>query len=291
MRSYTPSWSRTQRELFLNCPTAWARSYAKTNHRQKRGNVNHIRPWDLLLRSLKATVIEQLEALRSGTEWTTAVAELSLRGLFRDQLRTLDLSMAHPQFEAMLLVANHRMKLLWRTDVMVQLKRGVHPQWTVLDRMDSEHIEGFDLFASPDLAIRIQAKWHVIRLDMQSAKMNDSQRLEALAMIVWTTHRHGLPALAEQYVVKTIGWRKGAWLLHTFESTEHEVLIAKAMIRHDVKEMKRCAETSNHSIESLPLAQKQDICDTCQFKSTCLNGGTLESLKRKRILSLASSSN
>ena len=219
MRSYTPSWSRTQRELFLTCPTAWARSYAKTNHRQKRGNVNHIRPWDLLLRSLKATVIEQLEALRSGIDWPTAVAELSLRGLIRDQLRTLDLSMADPQFEAMLLVANHRMKLLWRTDVMLQLKRGVHPQWTVLDRMDSEHIEGIDLFASPDLAIKIQAKWHVIRLDMQSAKMNDSQRLEALAMIVWTTHRHGLPALADQYVVKTIGWRKGVWLLHTFEST------------------------------------------------------------------------
>ena len=63
------------------------------------------------------------------------------------------------------------------------------------------------------------------------------------------------------------------------------------LIRHDVKEMKQCAETSNHSIESLPLARKQNVCDKCQFKSTCLNGGTLESLKRKRILSLASSSN
>ena len=291
MITYTPSWSRTQRELFLNCPTAWARTYAKNNLREKRGFALNTRPWDLLLRSLKATIVEQLEALRNGTEWTTRVAESVLRDLFRSKLRTHKLSMAHPQLEAMLIVANHRMKLLWRTDVMLQLKRGVHPQWTVLDRMDSEHIEGIDLFASPDLAIKIQQKWHVVRLDMQSGKMNDSQRLEALAMIVWTTHRHGLPALAEQYVVKTIGWRKGAWLLHTFESTENEVLIAKAMIRHDVKEMKRCAETSKHSFDSIALAQKQAACDKCKFKLTCLNGGTLESLKRKRILKLASSSN
>lgn len=290
MPPYTPSWSRTQRDLFLNCPTAWVRSYAKTNPRQKSGMARHSRPWDLLLRSLKATVVEQLEALRSGTEWTISVAESALRGLFRDQLRTHHLFIADPQFEAMLVVANHRMKLLWRTDVMLQLQRGVHPQWTVLDRVDSEHVEGIDLFASPDLAIKIQTKWHVIRLDMQSAKMNDSQRLEALAMVVWATHRHGLPALPEQYSVKTIGWRKGSWLLHNFECTENEVLIAKAMIRHDVREMQQCAETSKHAIDSVPLAQNQSVCDKCQFKSTCLNGGSLELLKRKRILSMATSS-
>ncbi|MDA8558189.1 hypothetical protein N9K84_06690, partial [Candidatus Poseidoniales archaeon] len=35
--------------------------------------------------------------------------------------------------------------------------------------------------------IRVQAKWHLIRFDMQSNGTNASEQLESLAMVMWAT--------------------------------------------------------------------------------------------------------
>lgn len=289
MHHYTPSWSRTQRDLFLKCPTAWVRAYASASKGRRATSAGRVKPWNLLLRSLKATVIEQLEALRNGTEWTQEVAQRSLRLRFMDSLRVTSNRMPHPQFEAMLIVANHRMKLLWRTDVLVQLQRGIHPQWSVLDRLDSEHIDGIDLFASPDLAIRVQAKWHLIRFDMQSSGTNASEQLEALAMVLWATKRTGLPNMPAMYAVRTIGWRGGAWVHTIVEVSTKEVEMAKRMIGHDVAEMKACVDASRYNLQTVPLAKDGSECSSCRFKPVCLGNDTLETMRRKRILRLASS--
>ena len=289
MHHHTPSWSRTQRDLFLKCPTAWVRAYGSTSKTRRAASASPVKPWNLLLRSLKATVIEQLEALRTGTEWTKEVAQRSLRLRFQDSLRATRNRMPHPQFEAMLIVANHRMKLLWRTDVMVQLQRGVHPQWSVLDRLDSEHIDGIDLFASPDLAIRVQAKWHLIRFDMQSNGTNASEQLESLAMVMWATKRTGLPNIPAMYAVQTIGWRGGTWVRIIVEVNNKEVEMAKRMIGHDVAEMKACVDASRYNLHSVPLAKNAAQCVSCRFKPICLGNETLETMRRKRILRLARS--
>ncbi len=289
MHHYTPSWSRTQRDLFLKCPTAWVRAYGATSKARNAANASHVKPWNLLLRSLKATVIEQLEALRNGIGWTQEVAQRSLRLRFMDSLRATSNQMPHPQFEAMLIVANHRMKLLWRTDVMIQLQRGIHPQWSVLDRLDSEHIDGMDLFASPDLAIRVQAKWLLIRFDMQSGGTNASEKLESLAMVMWATKRTGLPNMPAMYAVRTIGWRGGAWVRTIVDVSTKEVEMAKRMIGHDVAEMKACVDASRYNLQAIPLAKDGAECASCRFKATCLGNDTLETMRRKRILRLASS--
>ncbi len=289
MHHYTPSWSRTQRDLFLKCPTAWVRAYGATSKARNAANASHVKPWNLLLRSLKATVIEQLEALRNGIGWTQEVAQRSLRLRFMDSLRATSNQMPHPQFEAMLIVANHRMKLLWRTDVMIQLQRGIHPQWSVLDRLDSEHIDGMDLFASPDLAIRVQAKWLLIRFDMQSGGTNASEKLESLAMVMWATKRTGLPNMPAMYAVRTIGWRGGAWVRTIVDVSTKEVEMAKRMIGHDVAEMKACVDASRYNLQAIPLAKDGAECASCRFKAICLGNNTLETMRRKRILRLASS--
>ena len=289
MHHYTPRWSRTQRGLFLKCPTAWVRAYGATSKARNAANASHVKPWNLLLRSLKATVIEQLEALRNGIGWTQEVAQRSLRLRFMDSLRATSNQMPHPQFEAMLIVANHRMKLLWRTDVMIQLQRGIHPQWSVLDRLDSEHIDGMDLFASPDLAIRVQAKWLLIRFDMQSGGTNASEKLESLAMVMWATKRTGLPNMPAMYAVRTIGWRGGAWVRTIVDVSTKEVEMAKRMIGHDVAEMKACVDASRYNLQAIPLAKDGAECASCRFKAICLGNNTLETMRRKRILRLASS--
>lgn len=287
MNQYSPSWSRTQRDLFFKCPTAWALRYARIGTNRSRHYSEQITAWNMMLRALKATIIEQLDALRSGVEWTASVAEVSLRGHLKDLIQQNNERIGPAKLDALLQFANHRMKLLWRTDVFLQLSNRPGVQWSVLDRTESEHIEGFDLFASPDLVVRKQSKWQLIRLDMQARQMSAEEQLEALGMVLWSMKRNGLPSTVEQFEVQTIGWRKGVWVVHQVRVKESEVLTAYEMIRKDITAMKTCADVARYSIESIPLAASEATCQQCAFKPKCLADLSLQQKKRLRIDHLA----
>jgi len=286
MHRYCPSWSRTQRDLFFKCPTAWAMTYGLRNEGSLGGKNTCTATWDLMLRSLKATVVEQLDALRSGVEWTQSVARIALRQRLKEALEDHHRTIEHPRFEALLLFANHRMQLLWRSDIFVELTQGKHTQWSVLNRLESERVEGFDLFASPDVVFRIQTKWHLVRLDMQARKMNQSERLEAYAMVLWSMNRDGLPSVADQFHIQTLGWRKGGWRVHSLGVSSEEVAVARTMIESDVAAMTACANAVRYAPLSLPLAANESTCTTCRMKPTCLEESTLEEKKRERISAL-----
>jgi hypothetical protein len=239
-----------------------------------------------MLRSLKATIVDRLEALRHDTQWTREVTERALRQNLRDALRNSPHAIQQVRLESLLMFANHRMKLLWRTDVLLNLQKGKHPQWSVLDRTESERVDGFDLFASPDIVLRSQSKYILVRLDMQSDRMVGSDRLEALAMVVWSMQRKGLPCVAEQFMVRTLGWRKGAWVQNRVDVSTKEVMLAKTMIQHDVAAMGSCAKAFHHLPECVPLAKEESDCKGCKYKPKCLDGTPLEEVKRRRVCGL-----
>ena len=283
MSQYSPSWSRTQRDLFFKCPTAWALRYARIGTSGSGPRFEHITAWNMMLRALKATIIEQLDALRSGIEWTASVAEIALRANLKDLIRQNNERIGPAKLDALLQFATHRMKLLWRTDVFLHLSERTGVHWSVLDRTESEHVDGFDLFASPDLVVRKQSQWHLIRLDMQARRMSAEEQLEALVMVLWSLKRSGLPSTVEQFEVQTIGWRKGAWVVHRLRVKESEVLTAYEMIRKDITAMKACAEVARYSIESIPLAANETSCQQCSFKRRCLGDLSLGQKKRLRV--------
>jgi len=92
-----------------------------------------------------------------------------------------------------------------------------------------------------------------------------------------------LPSTVEQFEVQTIGWRKGAWVVHRLRVKESEVLTAYEMIRKDITAMKACAEVARYSIESIPLAANETSCQQCSFKRRCLGDLSLGQKKRLRV--------
>lgn len=287
MSHYCPSWSRTQRDLFFRCPTAWVLKYARLEKTSNRRTSSVVSSWNLMLRALKTTIIEQLEELRSGTEWTTSVTHLVLRNHLIQMLRDHHKQIEHPRMEALLKFAEHRLMLLWRTDLFLQITNGTHPQWSVLDRRDSEHIDGIDVFASPDLVVRIQSKWNLIRLDMQGSKNSEQERMEALVMVLWSIQRSGLPSTFGQFIVQTIGWRKGGWMIHRTPVTQKEVETAFQMVRKDTMAMSECARVASYSMASLPLARTESSCRQCSFQNRCLGGSSLAEKKQRRVEGLS----
>lgn len=287
MSHYCPSWSRTQRDLFFRCPTAWVLKYARLGKKPNKRPQSVVSSWNLMLRALKTTIIEQLEELRSGTEWTTSVTHLVLRNHLIQMLRDHHKQIEHARMEALLKFAEHRMMLLWRTDLFLHIKKGTHPQWSVLDRRDSEHIDGIDVFASPDIVVRIQSKWNLIRLDMQASPSSEQERMEALVMVLWSVQRAGLPSTFGQFIVQTIGWRKGGWMIHRTPVTQKEVETAFQMVRKDTMAMSECAKVAEYSIASLPLARNEASCRRCSFQNRCLRGSSLAEKKQRRVEGLS----
>jgi len=239
--------------------------------------------WNLMLRALKATIVDRLEDLRLGTEWSESIVSFALKEHLRGGFRAQKRGISPVKCEALMLFAEHRMKLLWRTDTFLRINKSTIRQWTLLNRRESEHIDGYDLFASPDLAYRFGGTWHLVQLDMQGSKMSDSERLESLAMVLWAMKRHGLPQVKEQFRVQTIGWRKGSWVVHSFGVDNEGIEAARRLISSDVSAMKQCAEVSKYALDCVPLAVQESTCKNCPFKVRCLNGQTLAFTKKQRL--------
>jgi hypothetical protein len=261
--------------------------YARLGKKPNKRPQSVVSSWNLMLRALKTTIIEQLEELRSGTEWTTSVTHLVLRNHLIQMLRDHHKQIEHARMEALLKFAEHRMMLLWRTDLFLHIKKGTHPQWSVLDRRDSEHIDGIDVFASPDIVVRIQSKWNLIRLDMQASPSSEQERMEALVMVLWSVQRAGLPSTFGQFIVQTMGWRKGGWMIHRTPVTQKEVETAFQMVRKDTMAMSECAKVAEYSIASLPLARNEASCRRCSFQNRCLGGSSLAEKKQRRVEGLS----
>ena len=283
MDRYCPSWSRTQRDLFFKCPTAWVMRYAQPRRSGRTTIPAPASDWNLMLRALKSTIVDRLEALRLGTEWSESIASFALKEHLRGGFRAQKRAISPVKCEALLLFAEHRMKLLWRTDTFLRINKGTIRQWTLLNRRESEHIDGYDLFASPDLAYRCGGTWHLVRLDMQGSKMSDSERLESLAMVLWAMKRDGLPKVKEQFHIHTIGWRKGSWVVHSFGADSEEIDAARSLVSSDVSAMKQCAEVSRFALDCVPLAVHESTCTTCPFKARCLDGRSLAFTKKQRL--------
>lgn len=106
-------------------------------------------------------------------------------------------------------------------------------------------------------------------------------------MVLWSMNRDGLPSVADQFHIQTIGWRKGAWRVHPLSVSSEEVAVARTLIESDVAAMEACANAVRYAPLSLPLAANESTCTTCRMKPTCLQESTLEEKKRERINALA----
>ena len=210
-------WSRTRRDLFMKCPRAWYLRYCyQSKSNASKGYSNSRKPWDLMLRAMKEILIERIEDLREGKQWSLLLVEHQLKHALQKNLENSNQKVNKRYLAALLRYANHRMTLLWRCRIIQQLVRKQHPCWYVLDRTEPVSKDTRLVYCSPDLAILIQNNWHLIRFDMQSAPKNPIDELEANAMVYWAKQQDGFPQRELSYRLHTIGWRRGFWNTETY---------------------------------------------------------------------------
>lgn len=285
-------WSRTRRDLFMKCPRAW---YLRYGH-QSQSNASKVypssrRPWDLMLRAMKEILIERIEDLREGKQWSSLLVEHQLKYALQKNLENSNHNVNQRYSTALLRYANHRMTLLWRCRIIQQLVRKQYPCWYVLDRTEPVSKDARQVYASPDLAILIQKKWHLIRFDMQSAPKNSTDELEANAMVYWAKQQDGFPQRELSYRLHTIGWRRGFWHTETYQPTCQSVHQSIQLLENDCRAMKNMYQYGRLNLTLLPLATSSKTCESCSYRSHCpASEGLLHAQQEQKLLQLAHSS-
>lgn len=289
----TINWSRTRRDLFLKCPRAW---YLRYGH-QSKSNASKVysssrQPWDLMLRAMKETLIERIEDLREGKEWSPLLVKHKLKYTLQKNIENSNHKVEELYLSALLRYANNRLNMLWRCRIIQQLVLKKHPCWYVLDRTESVSTDARRIYASPDLAILIQKKWHLIRFDMQSARRKDTDELEANAMVFWAKQQGGFPQREVSYRLHTIGWRRGFWHTETFQPTSQSVQQSARLLETDCRAMENMYRYGEFNLSLLPLAKSSKTCDSCSYRSRCpASEGLLRAQQEQKLLELAHCSN
>jgi hypothetical protein len=269
-------WSRTRRDLFLKCPRAW---YLRYGHTTPSHGINQFQtkrlPWDLMLRAMKEILVERLEDLQEGKQWSPLLLEHQLKYSLQKQINQTSHHIKKRYFEALLRYANHRFALLWRCRIIRQLEQRKYPCWYVLDRTESVQIGTRRIYASPDLAVLIQNRWHLIRFDMQSAPKKATDEFEANAMVLWAKHHGGFPQHDTSYRLHTIGWRRGFWHTETFQPTQQSVKQCYKLLEYDCKAMLEIHRYARANLALLPLANTKKTCQSCSFRARCPGGENL----------------
>ena len=278
-------WSRTRRDLFLKCPRAW---YLRYGHPTPPNGINDVqsnrRPWDLMLRAMKEILIERLEDLREQKQWSPLLLEHQLKYSLQKQIQQSSHPVKKRYFEALLRYANHRFALLWRCRFIRQLERRKYPCWYVLDRTSSVRIGTHRIYASPDLAVLIQNKWHFVRFDMQNGPKKVCDEIEANAMVLWAKHQGGFPQSETSYRLHTIGWRRGFWHTETYQPTKESVKQCLKLLDSDCKAMQEIHRYAGSNLALLPLASSKKSCDSCSFRTRCPGGEDLQLAHREQTL-------
>jgi hypothetical protein len=264
--------------------------------------------WDLMLRSCKQTIFERLEDLQMNVEWSQLYTERKIREnlsekMFRQQKimsiheivgtknaieRNLELN--NLDMEYLIKNALKRINDFWKTDFVQALVNRFHKQWMVFERKEYGSANGIDLYCSPDIAVKIQNHWHLVRIDMQGRKDSCFEELEAMAMVSWIMEKKMFPRLANRFVIRIISWRNGFWNQQRITSSQQKLTQSNQLIKSDVKQMKMVLSKlgEHNSMNLIPLAKKSSTCRKCALRESCPGGSNLFSGEMQQtILELA----
>jgi hypothetical protein len=282
----------------------WKRSLTKKWH-----SMCDVRShWDLMLRSCKQTIFERLEDLQMNVEWSQLYTERKIREnlsekMFRQQKimsiheivgtknaieRNLELN--NLDMEYLIKNALKRINDFWKTDFVQALVNRFHKQWMVFERKEYGSANGIDLYCSPDIAVKIQNHWHLVRIDMQGRKDSCFEELEAMAMVSWIMGKKMFPKLANRFVIRIISWRNGFWNQQRITSSQQKLTQSNQLIKSDVKQMKMVLSKlgEHNSMNLIPLAKKSSTCRKCALRESCPGGSNLFSGEMQQtILELA----
>ena len=312
---YHKVWSKSRRELFLACPRWWVIRYGINQGNWERStskkwhSMSDIRShWDLMLRSSKQTIFERLEDLQMNVEWSQLFTEKRIRENLTNNLSRQqrimsiheiigtnnaiedNLELNNIDIEYLLKHAIKRIDSLWNTDMIQALINRYHKQWMVFERTECGSVNGIDLYSCPDIAVKIQNHWHLIRIDMQGKKDSCFEELEAMAMVSWIKGKYNLPILANKFVIRIIAWRYGFWNQHRFTSSEQKLTQSNYLIESDINQMEMMLSKlgNNNSMSQIPLANKTSTCRKCALRESCPGGSNLSSgIMQQSVLELA----
>ena len=274
MNQLQTMWSISRRKSLINCPRQYILRYSRSQsfYNHDKNIITHSLR-DLVIRSSRKAMLERLEDLKNGLEWSNRMISLKIRLGVRAEINNERYQIIRNSYHLNNLIgtAKNKINSLWKTDIFKRIISGGIKQWSCMNRKKFFSNGHIDIFCSPDISYKIQNKWHLLRIDFQGETRNASSELEGIAMVNWAKKNKFLPSVTNQYVVNTLKYINGIWIHDKYLPDEELLQQSKQLLEKDVHEMNKLVKKMGPFLDlaQIPLSNRQSTCDKCPFKPSC----------------------
>jgi len=271
----TTRWSVTRRKMFTNCARRYAIKYIDNNRPylgQKKGN--YYSPWDLMIKTSRDIFFQLLADLHRGVNWSDKLIQSRIRFGLTSQLISFGLTnerISNKKKNQLISSAFIRIKKVLKNSIIARIVDGAIKEWSFHERIKPVSFGHMKVYCSPDIVYRYKSKWHLVRLNFQSERIQPYVELELCSMLLWSKYNQYLPNIDEKFAIHGIFYTDGKWRNYSFRPSQKMLQESKQLLEKDVHNMNllQIEFVKNLNPNKLALANSSKYCIRCPYKISC----------------------
>ncbi len=283
MNQLQTMWSITRRKALTNCAHQYILRYSNNQNSSIRRSNNLKHSYnDIMIRATRNTMVERLEDLRNGKIWSPKMVLLKIKLSLKQELGLERFNQINFLFRSELIKKGRsRIEQLWNTELIKKLSKGNIVEWSCLDRTKPLSNGHIDIFCSPDIAFKLQNKWHLVRIDFQGENLAQYEDLELLSMVNWAKEKNFLPALSRNFIVHSLKFIYKKWNHRKYVPNETLLQQSKQLLEKDVNQMNQLIQRIGplSDLSLIPFANSEFTCKKCPTRLQCSAFDNLETSK------------
>ena len=271
----TTRWSVTRRKVFTNCARRYAIKYIDNNRPYLGQNkVAYQSPWDLMIKTSRDVFFQLLADLHRGVNWSEKLIQSRVRFELTSQLVSFGLTgdtISNKQKNQLIASAFIRIKKILKKSIIARMVDNDIKEWSFHNRIKPVSFGHMKVYCSPDIVYRYKSKWHLVRINFQSEKIQPYVELELCSMLLWSKYNQYLPNIDEKFALHGLFYNDRKWRNYSIIPSQKMFQESKQLLEKDVHNMNllQIEFMKNLNPNKLPLAKSPKYCIRCPYKLSC----------------------
>lgn len=271
----TTRWSVTRRKIFTNCARRYAIKYIDNNRPYSSENkVYSQSPWNLMIKTSRDIFFELLADLHRGVNWSEKLIQSRVRFELTSQLVSFGLTadrISYNEKNQLISSAFIRIKKLLKKSIIARIVDNDIKEWSFHSRIKPVSFGHMEVYCSPDIVYRYKSKWHLVRINFQSERIQPYVDLELCSMLLWSKYNQYLPNIDEKFALHGLFYNDSKWRNYSITPSQKMLQESKQLLEKDVHNMNllQIEFMKNLNSNKLPLAKSPKYCIRCPYKLSC----------------------
>jgi len=227
-----------------------------------------------MIKTSRDIFFQLLADLHRGVNWSDKLIQSRIRFELTSQLVSFSLTnerISNKKKNQLISGAFTRIKKLLKNSIITRIVDGAIKEWSFHERIKAVSFGHMKVYCSPDIVYRYKSKWHLVRLNFQSERIQPYVELELCSMLLWSKYNQYLPNIDEKFAIHGIFYTDGKWRNYSFMPSQKMLQESKQLLEKDVHNMNllQIEFVKNLNPNKLALANSSNYCIRCPYKISC----------------------